>query len=129
MCVDHVGCSCAGKQFADFRAIIEGVDRHRCEELGKAGLTSTVSPNLRNDGMGRMQRDVFSLGSGEELLRCAFVTVNGDQEPCVEDHRPKRLVAAAMAASVTGPASACQSARSSASASLLWVSSASSRKP
>ncbi len=109
--VDDVSGSCLGKELTDWAAVVEWVDHNGFEEGRKAGLAGSGSPDLCHHGVGGVKRSVGSGCGCHECVGCSFAAIDGDEEPCVEDHRPYRSAMVATSSSSIGPCSASHSAR------------------
>ena len=87
MGVDHIGGCRTGDELTNLFAVVKRMDSHSLQELRQPGLASTVAPNLCYHRMCCVQRPNSTLGR-EQGERAAFSAINGDEDACVEDHRP-----------------------------------------
>ena len=83
------------------------------EHRSQSSLSSPVTPYLRHDGLGGVQRLTGPLRSGQENSGTFLVAIDGYEHSGVKDQRPnpKRSMASMTAASSTGPFSPAHSSR------------------
>ncbi len=108
--IDHIGGSGLSEEASDRSTVVQRVNQDRLEERCQTGLPRAMSPHLRHDWVGCMQRSAASRRGGKERVSGSFAPVDGDQEASVENHRSKRAAMPAISSSSTGPCSRSHSA-------------------
>ena len=85
MGVDDVARARTCQQGSDLGSVIEGDNDHRAQKSREACLSSTIAPHLRDDWVRRGQWCLVDECGGEEFLRSAFTSIDGDEEPGVKN--------------------------------------------
>ncbi len=85
--VNDVCCLGLSEKLSDWATVIKWVDRDGLEECREPGLSGSVPPHLRYDGVGGVKIRFGSAGSSQERVGGALASIDRDEERGVKNHR------------------------------------------
>ena len=86
MGIDDIAGPGAGEQLSNRSPVIERMNLDGLQKRSEPGLTPTVSPDLCNHWIGRVESPAFSLQRRDHHSGRFFVPIDRDQEPGIEHH-------------------------------------------
>lgn len=86
--IDDIRCAGVRQQCAHRTTVVHGMHIDRTQERGQASLTRSVSPDLGDDRLSRVQIGLRSQCRRDERMGAPLASVDGDQKASTKDHKP-----------------------------------------